>query len=139
MALWLLPVSPAGLSEVGASKHAPLRACTTVCPSLPHSFPHTTPHSFPFPTHPVSFPLISPAGTLAGTWEKLSHTQGSYRYRGTSPIPSRRDVEEESMRAQLCNRRGNKRAGHEGTHFHSVTLPKEGFIWGLDFPSLSLL
>lgn len=69
MALWLLPVSPAGLSEVGASKHAPLRACTTVCPSLPHSFPHTTPRSFRFPTHPVSFPLISPAGTLAGTWE----------------------------------------------------------------------
>ena len=78
-------------------------------------------------------------GPLAGAWEKLSHTQGSYRYRGTSPIPSRRDVEEESMRAQLCNRRGNRRAGHEGTHFHSVTLPKEGFIWGLDFPSLSLL
>ena len=40
-------------------------------------------------------PRIGLEGPLAGTWEKLSHTQGSYRYRGTSPIPSRRDVEEE--------------------------------------------
>ena len=78
-------------------------------------------------------------GPLAGTWEKLSHTQGSYRYRGTSPVPSRRGVEEESMRAQLCKGRGSKRAGREGTHFGSVAVPKEGFIWGLDFRSLSLL
>lgn len=33
--------------------------------------PHRTPTPVPLPppTHPASFPLISPAGTLAGTWE----------------------------------------------------------------------
>ena len=83
-------------------------------------------------------PRIGLEGPLAGTWEKLSHTQGSYRYRGTSPIPSRRDVEEEGVRAQLCKRRGTREPAVKG-HTHSVALPKEGFIWGLDFPSWSLL
>ena len=55
------------------------------------------------------------------------------------PIASRRDGDEEDVRAQPCTGPGNKRAGREGTHVRSVALPKEGFILGLGFPSLSLL
>lgn len=48
------------------SEPVPLSASVFLTPS---PTPYPPPIPFTSPTHPVSFPLISPAGTLAGTWE----------------------------------------------------------------------